>query len=405
MKVHRLIAGTADVQVLCGDPAAWPDLVTSRGLPTCPACIALLEPTTGTTMPRKTKPKPAPATEPEVLNQDSVQQDEAQSARVADANARIDKTLGEHVADAEGRVQKIPWKHDIGSSVLLLTEGQPPRKAVIRNIADQGAFAHYDLNLGADGGTVDGVEAWRIGRDLDAEGELAQLRDHLALLQRHNDRAKELAQKHVEMEAEERRLAEVLSTHRKSMHECAAKLAQHVRSDPGQTDLRDVVGEAEYPAGEGKPAAGAIATRVAAGDVIELADLPFGFDALRSARLDATASTGKPQRIVPAAINGADFVLADVQDGVAVLLPVLTEKEWFGGPPFEKYGPAKDLPSDDVERLAAGGKLNGCPVKVGRSTRYIGDEASALLVRLPADLAGAGDDEVLFSGKDAAAGA
>lgn len=355
-------------------------------------------------MPRK--PKPAPATEPEVLNQDSVQQDEAQAARVADANARIDKTLGEHVAEAQGRAQKIPWKHDIGSSVLLLTEGQPPRKAVIRNITDQGAFAHYDLNLGGDGGTVDGVEAWRIGRDLDAEGRLEQVSQRLALHERHHQRGAELSQRYLEQRAEEARLAEVLSKHKKKIQETVEDLAEHNRKDPNQLELQDAIASeapGEYAAGQ--PAATTISTRVAAGDVIELAALPFGFDALRSARLDATASTGKPQRIVPAAINGADFVLADVQNGVAVLLPVLSEKEWFGGPPFEKYGPAKDLPSDDVERLAAGGKLNGCPVKVGRSTRYIGDEASALLVRLPADLANSGDADPAPSGKDAAAGA
>lgn len=357
-------------------------------------------------MPRK--PKPAPATEPEVLNQDSVQEDAAQAARVADANARIDqaKTLGEHVEDAQDRAQKIPWKVDIGSSVLLLSHaGNQTQKAIIRNIHDHGAYALYDLNLSS-GGTIDGLPAHQIGRDLDAEGELAGLRERLALEARHRERGREMAQKHFEMEAEDRRLAEVHAAHRTAMRALAAKLAEHVRTDPGQTDIRDIVGEGkpEYPKGADTPAGSAIAARVAAGDVIELKDLAFGFEALRSARFDATASTGKPQRIVPASINESDYVLADVQGRVAVLLPVLTEKEWFGGPPFEKYGPAKELPSDDVQRLAAGGKLNGCPVKVGRSTRYIGDEASALLIRLPAELAAAGDAEPAPSGKDAAAG-
>lgn len=351
-------------------------------------------------MPRKPTTKPAD-TEPEVL----AAPDDAQAARVADANARIDKTIGEHVAEAQSRPSKIPWPHDVGSHVLLLTDGHPSKKARLRNIHDHGGYAHYSLVL-EDGGEINDVEAWRIGRDIDAEGELAQLRERLALEARHRERGREMAQKHFEMEAEDRRLAEVHAAHRTSMRALAAKLAEHVRTDPGQTDLRDIVGEEkpEYPIPEGMNPNLAIADRIRAGDVVELADLLVSFDQLRAARIDqGTASTGKPQQVKPVTVLEHEYLLADVQQGIAVLLPVLTKDEWAAAM-VEKFGPPRDLPSDYNHGLAMGGRLNGCPVKVGRSTRYLGDEASALLIRVPAELAAAAADEPPASGKDAAAG-
>jgi hypothetical protein len=334
------------------------------------------------------------------------------------------KTLGEHVATAKASAQHIPWKHGIGSSVMLLTEGQPPKRATIRNIQSHGAFGLYDLNLGGAGGTIDGVPANRIGRDLDAEGELADLRIENAALRRHADKGAEIAQKHIQMAAVERQMAEVLKKHREAMEAVASQLEEHARSEPGQQDLRDVVGDgtpakpapgpsrgeklkAPPKASEDKlAAAGDPPTPPAARGVIELDATGVTMDQLQAAAVNqATASTGKPQQVKPVKPKGLGaHVLGHVQDGVAVLLPLYSKDEWAKG--WQAlYGVPLDLPTVNTpERLAKGGKLNGTPVRVGRATLYVGAEKNALLVRLP-PLQLAPEPETKAVGKEAAAGA
>lgn len=332
------------------------------------------------------------------------------------------KTLGEHVADAQGRPQKIPWTHKLGSSVLYLSAGGGAVKARIKNIADHGAYAHYDLVLEAGLGEIDGVEAWKIGRDLSAEGEMAEKDEHIALLERHRLRGRDMAQRHAEMAVEEKRLAEVLSKHRKGMDELVAKMVAHNRAEPGQTDLLDIVGDGAQPgpsrgekmasepsAHEDKLAEGAaiadgpkrtIAERVAAGDVLVLEETGLSIDQLLAASFNqATASTGKPQKLKPVDL-GADLgphVVGDTQDGIAVLLALHTKAQWQGEMQ-DTYGFPLDVPSQDApSRLLAGGRLTGQPVRVGRGVCYVGHEADAVLVRLP-------PEEAKPSGKDAAAG-
>jgi hypothetical protein len=321
-------------------------------------------------------------------------------------------TLGEALEQTQNRPTRIGWKVDVGSHVLFLTEGHPPKKATIRNIHEHGSFALYDLNT-SEGGVVNEVEAYRIGRDTDAEGELEALRLENAALRRHHDEGAALAQKLVGMQAEERRQAEALSKHRKAIEAVQEEIAEHARAEPGQQDLRDLpdVGDTEkaarapapdaadptpeYPIAAGAAPATSVAERIAAGDVLELSELTCSLDDLHAARLErATFSTGKPQKVKPVDIGGG-FILADVQDGVAVLLPVVPKEDWQ-----DAWGVRMDLPSE-------GTLLVGTPVKVGRSLRWIGPNDEALLVRLPAEMPPAADAgaDAPPSGKDAAAGA
>jgi len=347
-----------------------------------------------------------------------------------------EKTLGDHVAEAQASPKRIAWPHDVGSSVLLLTDGHPPKKAIIRNIADHGSFVLYDLATET-GSTLDGVPANRIARDLDAEGEMAQMRMRMAALQRHIDHGAALAQKHVEMAATERRLAENLSEHRKAMAKLAEELAEHARSEPGQTDLRDVVGEggpsrgekmASEPtdaedllrredapaasAGSRKDAPAATATDAEhdqASGIQSLEQLGVTLDQVEAAAFNrATASTGKPQQVAPVAPRGASFaryLATDVANGIATLLPIVSAKEWaseWG----DIIGKPRSLESDEPHPgLAAGGALCGIPVKVGRALAFIGPESAALLVRLPAKRLGDEPEPAASVGKDAAAGA
>jgi hypothetical protein len=348
---------------------------------------------------------------------------------LADIGAKIDAalappaaapaTLGEHVAAAKGRPQRITWPHDTGTSVLLLTKGHPPRKAVIRNIHDHGGYVLYDLNVGE--GTCDGVPADRIGRDLDAEGEVAQLRLHIAVLERHRDRGIAIAQRRVEMAKTELTMAEALSKHRKSMAEVDEQLAEHARCEPGQQDIRDVVGDgtegkpkrgekmAAKPSAKEDKLAAAAPPAPAALSTVELEATGWSIDDLLAARFNrSTASTGKPQQVKPVFRKRADgtadaFVVVDVERGVAALLPLWTKEQW-AKTQQPSYGYPLELPTTKVpDRLSKGGALNGTPVRVKRATCYLGGDADALLVRLPAAEA-AGAEPARASGKDAAAG-
>jgi hypothetical protein len=346
------------------------------------------------------------------------------------------KTLGDHVAEADGRPQRILWPHRLGSSVLLLTDGQPPKRALIRNIHDHGAFVLYDLTIEA-GGTIDGLPAHRIGRDLDREGELADLRIENAALRRHAEKGAELAQRHIQMAAVERQLAEALKKHRENMEAVVSQLEEHARSEPGQTDLRDVVGESAPPApsrgaklkappapaedklADQPPAAAAasaaepaappaalapksIAERVAADDLFDLDEFELTLEQLLAATVNqSTASTGKPQTIKPVDLGtdlGAHVVAAAI-NGVAILLPVYTKAQWKAE--MSALGAPLALPSDEVpERLRAAGHLTGLPVRVGRAVLYVGAEVDAVLLRLPP----ADAPPEKLTGKDAAAG-
>lgn len=329
------------------------------------------------------------------------------------------KTLGEHVADAEARPTRVTWHVDVGSSVLLLTPGYPPKKATIRNIRTSGSLVEYDLNT-ENGGTCDGVLADRIGRDLDAEGEVADLRLRCAALQRHIDEGAELAQKLAGMQAHERKLVDMLKEHRKSMEEVVTAMAAHAVSDAGQTDLRDMVGDTERPTrferiaskpgpvkGQEPAAAPAdgLATEAERSATVELSlsDVGLDVDDLHASRVEqATASTGKPQQIKPVVATyddtaGSEYALVDVQEGRAVLLPVLGKVEWKADM-AKTYGKPMALPSDaQSEALAKGGRWCGFPVRVGRATCWLGCADAALLVRLP-------EPEAKPVGKEAAAG-
>lgn len=331
------------------------------------------------------------------------------------------KTLGEHVADQKGRPQRIAWPHDVGSRVLLLTPGYDPRKARIRNIADHGSYCLYDLDV-EHGGTCDQTPADRIGRDIEAGDEVERLKLRIGALERHADRSAELAQAHVTMAATEHKLAEQLKEHRAAMAKVADQLAEHARSEPGQTDLRDIVGSGEpaaapAPKEEAKKRGKKMAAKPAAAEdkladapptgpllafAVDLHALGLTVDQLLAARFErATASTGKPQQVKPVELSsGRKYVVSDVQAGVAVLLPVISKKDWaeIEAPIL---GQPMDLPSSkQSERLAKRGALCGMPVKVGRATCYLGEDSGAVLVRLPAEEA-AGAKPI---GKDAAAG-
>jgi hypothetical protein len=339
------------------------------------------------------------------------------------------KTLGEHVADAKARPKRVSWSVDVGSHVLLLTDGYPPKRAQIRNIDTKGGISLYDLKL-IDGGEINGVEAFRIGRDLEAEGELQSLRERLAMEKRHRERGKHLADLYAQQQATEKELAESLSDHRKNMAETARKLADHARTDPGQTDLRDIVGDgsAGAPAADGAAGRGKkMATKPAAGED-KLADQPpaaapasgdkpqeldaleLTLDQVEASRFDqGTASTGKPQQVKPChpAYDGDGYgphVLVDVQGEVAVLVPVLSKDEWMDGM-AERYGKPLKVPNGERSaQLAAGGRWCGLPVRIGRATAWLGDEKCALLVQLPPKQLGDQPAAAAATGKDAAAG-
>lgn len=347
-------------------------------------------------------------------------------------------TLGDAVEKAKRQTQRIAWPHQIGSSVLLLTDGYEPSKGQLRNIHDHGAYVLYDLNI--DGGVIEGVPASRIGRDLDAEGEIAQMRKHIALLERHRARGRELAQQHVEMIAEDKRMAEVLKKHRERTQEVASELADHARADSEngdavQTDLRDVVNEpAPGPSRGAKLAAPPAAAEDKLADapaapaeepvavekdpmpqteagVMTLEQADLSFEELMASRFEqATSSTGKPQVVKPITpmVNTADgdfpshgaHVVVDVQDGKAVLVAVYGKAEWKKVMAYE-FGEPLTLPFEEQsEQLAKGGRWCGIPVKVGRATCYLGAEQHALLVRLPPEEA----EPEKLTGKDAAAG-
>jgi hypothetical protein len=344
-----------------------------------------------------------------------------QTTETSNAAAAPTKTLGEHVAAAKGGPQRITWNADIGSSVLLLTEGQPPRKALIRNIANHGAFALYDLNLGGAGGTIDGVPASRIGRDLDAEGEVERWRMRCQALERHCDKGETLSQKIAERGAVARQLADALLKEKHAISELEQQLAEHWRAEPGQTDLRDLVGDGAPAKPAPGPARGekmkappaAAEDKLAdappapkgARDVVELKEVGLTMEQLQASAVNqATASTGKPQQVKPVKPKGlGDHVLGHVQKGVAVLLPLYSKEEWAADAQ-EVFGFPRALPDAEFpERLAKGGKLNGLPVRVGRAARFVGPEANALLVRVP-PLQLATPPEAKPVGKDAAAG-
>ncbi len=332
------------------------------------------------------------------------------------------KTIAEHVADAQARPTRVTWPVDIGSSVLLLTDGQPPRKVQIRNIHNGTGLATYDL-ITDNGGTIDGVLPDRIGRDLDAEGELAVMRAHILVLEHHQKQGKEIAQKHIEMQATEKRLAETLSKHRKAMDEVAAQLAEHARAEPGQQDLREVVGDGSPSRGEkmaSEPSAAEDKLADAPADAAAptktgdwtLEDVDLQMEDLEAARVEqATASTGKPQKIVPVGLPidpDSDFrspyALVDVQNGRAVLVPVFAKDEWKSSGMQKTHGKPMALPSDTpTEALALGGRWCGFPVKVGRATCWLGSEGAAVLIVLPPKQHG-DEPAPAAVGKDAAAG-
>jgi hypothetical protein len=342
---------------------------------------------------------------------------EASTAASEPAAEPAAKTLGEHVAAAKGSPNRISWPVELGSSVLLLTDGHPPKKAIIRNIANHGGFTLYDLNLGGAGGTVDGVPASRIGRDLDAEGEVERWRMRCRALERFCDKGASLAQKIVERGAVARQLAEALLKEKHAIAELEQQLAEHSRAEPGQTDLRDVVGDgaaaaapapsrgakmkAPPAAAEDKLAAKKPAAEAHADDAVELAAVGLTVEEIEDARFEqGTASTGKPQQVKPVKIKGQAWVAVDAQRGCAVLLRVHDKAEWKAA----GYGKPLALPSDtQPKQLAEGGRWCGVPVKVGRATCWLGATRFALLVRLPPKQLAA-EPETKATGKEAAAG-
>jgi hypothetical protein len=340
-----------------------------------------------------------------------VDENGAAAASAAEAPA---KTLGEHVKDAKGRPKAIAWPHDVGSHVLLITDGHPPSKATIRNIHRSGEVELYDLNM-QNGGTTDGVPAYRIGRDLDMEGELQSLRDRLAMEKRHTARSKQLAELYAAQELTEKELAQSLKEHREQMAETARTLAEHARTDPGQKTIFDAgVDKAEAPKprqarkdAKPSPAEDKLADAPKTKNEVysDVDEIELTVAQIEASRFEqSTASTGKPQKVHPVAptYDGESHgpcVLVDVQDGVAVLLPVLTKAEWQDTM-AEKYGQPAKLPSDErLAPLAAGGRWCGIPVKVGRATCYLGSSERAVLVRI-AESANAEKP----TGKEAAAG-
>lgn len=372
---------------------------------------------------KKPAPKRAPITpagdaEPEVLGDGApAAADPAQAARVSDANARVDRTLGEHVATAKAAGGRIPWPVDVGYSVMLLTPGYPPRRARIRNIHNHGTYALYDL-VHENGGTIDGVGAERIGPDLEADARFEHVSMRLAALERHVEHGAAIAMRIADMEAVERKLADNLKKHREELEKVRLEQTAHARAEPGQTDIRDVVGHGEEPPKPSRKArkdseptpredafAGDEAEKDKATGIQTLEQLGVTLDQLQAAAFNrSTSSTGKPQQVKPVVVAGIAYLVTDSTNGIATLLPIADAEIWDDRW-AEVYGEPRKLESQEPSaELAAGGALCGVPVKLGRAKAFIGPEEHALLVRLP-DAKQLGDEpEARASGKEAAAG-
>lgn len=337
------------------------------------------------------------------------------------------KSLGEMMKESLEHA-KLPYPVSAGTPVILVTEGSADSPAKIKAIHDHGASFTYDL-LMPDGGTIDGVPARRIKADPEIERFYGDQALHLQLLEKHQEKGRELAQRHAKAIEVENRLAKELASHREDIKEMALAMANHLRADPYQLELEDLMGgkpgkqqtirmtpPAAPPAAAEAPPAPKVVDdvpelqrRIAAGDVISDQHLvDQRLDELIAAALPANASTGKPPKLVPLAYEGQRLVLVDVQDGVAVLLPVLSAMEWANLE--DEFGPKRATPGEQqTAQQAKGGKHCGMPVKVGRSTVYLAPEKDALLLRVPPALQIFGAEPAMAAagaacGKDAAAG-
>ncbi len=335
-----------------------------------------------------------PAAEPQAEVIPFPKKDAAEKAEKAEV-----KTIEQHFIDAQGRQTKLPFPHDVGTWVLLLKDTKPGR---ILNMHQSGTIILYDLKL-EDGTTMKAIPAFEIEELSKSDAARIKAEEHNRALQGHADRGAKLAKRKFEIMAQEVADSEALKATRKRLKGIEEKIDQHMGMlpDNGQQELDldveedDGVGEITA-AGEAPIAPAAPTTaqerligRLAGKDTLELTGDNQPWDKLGDATLKAEDSTGKPPQVEPLTIKQAPgkWVCVDMQDGVAVLLPALTRDE-YKAKYQERFDAPRELPSNEpsVKQLA-GGPKTGSPIKVGRTTLFLGPLDDALLLRMPATAA------------------